>query len=51
MRGSPEGIRDTRVQYVQRHTGRAGLEEKYMEGAIAIVVIVALVLIFADNIS
>lgn len=28
-----------------------GLEEKYMEGAIAIIVIGALVLSFADNIS
>ena len=51
MRGSPEGIGDAGVQYVQGNTGRAGLEEKYMEGAIAIIVIVALVLSFADNIS
>ena len=39
------------MQYVQGNTGRVGLEEKYMEEAIAIVVIVALVLAFADNIS
>ena len=39
------------MQYVQGNTGRVGLEEKYMEGAIAIIVIVALVLAFADNIS